>query len=155
MTEPVPIAHEDISRRRVHSHHQYRHNIPPMTPTAAMSTKQDQQTHRSYSSATTVSSADNIPLHEEAVLDDSDLEDTTQSRRPRRQQKYRSRTRQPALERDPAEMSSGMSLYWPLLFAVVPAVGAFLVGSADVWADALFLVLVLYYVYQLMRSELA
>lgn len=40
------------------------------------------------------------------------------------------------------------SISWPILLAVIPTLGAFIVGSAEDWGDFVLTVLVLYYVYK-------
>ncbi|GAN11686.1 conserved hypothetical protein [Mucor ambiguus] len=39
---------------------------------------------------------------------------------------------------------------WPILLAVIPTLGAFFAGSAEVWSDFIMLLLILYYVYKWM-----
>lgn len=51
---------------------------------------------------------------------------------------------------DDAETNDQFSptLTWPILLAVVPTLGAFFVGSAELWSDFIMLLLILYYVYK-------
>ena len=43
---------------------------------------------------------------------------------------------------------------WPILLAVVPTVGSFFAGSADVWSDFVMILLILYYVYKWMTGNI-
>lgn len=51
---------------------------------------------------------------------------------------------------DTDEFSPAVS--WPILLAVVPTLGAFVVGSAEIWSDFLMLILILFYVYKWMTG---
>lgn len=42
---------------------------------------------------------------------------------------------------------------WPILLAVIPTLGAFVAGSAEIWSDFIMLVLILYYVYKWMTGK--
>ncbi|GAA5810239.1 hypothetical protein MFLAVUS_003659 [Mucor flavus] len=44
---------------------------------------------------------------------------------------------------------------WPILLAVIPTLGAFVAGSAEIWSDFIMLVLILYYVYKWMTAPWA
>jgi hypothetical protein len=44
------------------------------------------------------------------------------------------------------EISTAVS--WPIILAVIPTLGAFIVGSAEVWSDFIMILLMLYYVYK-------
>lgn len=44
------------------------------------------------------------------------------------------------------EFSSSIS--WPIILAVIPTLGAFVAGSAEVWSDFIMILLILYYVYK-------
>ncbi|CAO3643780.1 unnamed protein product [Mucor fragilis] len=39
---------------------------------------------------------------------------------------------------------------WPILLAIIPTLGAFFAGSAEIWSDFIMLLLILYYVYKWM-----
>ncbi|KAI9472352.1 MAG: hypothetical protein EXX96DRAFT_583750 [Benjaminiella poitrasii] len=43
---------------------------------------------------------------------------------------------------------SGAAISWPILLAVIPTLGTFLFGSAEIWTDFIMLLLILYYVYK-------
>lgn len=40
------------------------------------------------------------------------------------------------------------SISWPILLAVIPTLGAFVVGNAEDWGDFILILLILYYVYK-------
>jgi hypothetical protein len=42
---------------------------------------------------------------------------------------------------------------WPILLAVIPTLGAFFAGSAEIWTDFIMLLLILYYVYKWMTGK--
>jgi Flp pilus assembly protein TadB len=42
---------------------------------------------------------------------------------------------------------------WPILLAVIPTLGAFFAGSAEIWSDFIMLLLILYYVYKWMTGK--
>ncbi|CEP07012.1 hypothetical protein [Parasitella parasitica] len=44
------------------------------------------------------------------------------------------------------EFSSSIS--WPIILAIIPTLGAFVAGSAEVWSDFIMILLILYYVYK-------
>ncbi|KAI8887988.1 hypothetical protein K501DRAFT_321132 [Backusella circina FSU 941] len=44
------------------------------------------------------------------------------------------------------EISTAVS--WPIILAVIPTLGAFIVGSAEVWSDFIMILLILFYVYK-------
>lgn len=48
------------------------------------------------------------------------------------------------------EFSSTVS--WPILLAIIPTLGAFFAGSAEIWSDFIMLLLILYYVYKWMTG---
>lgn len=52
---------------------------------------------------------------------------------------------------DTEEFSPAVS--WPILLAVIPTLGAFVAGSAEIWSDFLMLILILYYVYKWMTGK--
>lgn len=45
------------------------------------------------------------------------------------------------------------SVSWPILLAVIPAIGAFFAGSAEVWSDFIMILLTLYYVYKWLTGK--
>lgn len=60
-------------------------------------------------------------------------------------------TRQKKMKHQDQSKSEGItmnSISWPILLAVIPTLGAFIVGSAEDWGDFVLTVLVLYYVYK-------
>lgn len=44
------------------------------------------------------------------------------------------------------EFSTAIS--WPIILAIIPTLGAFVAGSAEVWSDFIMILLILYYVYK-------
>lgn len=42
---------------------------------------------------------------------------------------------------------------WPILLAIIPTLGAFFAGSAEIWSDFIMLLLILYYVYKWMTGK--
>lgn len=44
------------------------------------------------------------------------------------------------------EFSTAIS--WPIILAIIPTLGAFIAGSAEVWSDFIMILLILYYVYK-------
>ncbi|KAI8139355.1 hypothetical protein BJV82DRAFT_626946 [Fennellomyces sp. T-0311] len=51
---------------------------------------------------------------------------------------------------DPSNDEVSTAISWPIILAVVPTLGAFFAGSADVWSDFVMSLLFLYYVYKWM-----
>lgn len=45
------------------------------------------------------------------------------------------------------------SVSWPILLAVIPTLGAFFAGSAEIWSDFIMILLILYYVYKWMTGK--
>ncbi|KAG0175316.1 hypothetical protein DFQ30_009588 [Apophysomyces sp. BC1015] len=67
----------------------------------------------------------------------------------RRHQKRRAHHSVPDKDKandDGGEFSTSIS--WPIIVALVPALGAFFAGSADIWSDFILVLLILYYVYK-------
>lgn len=46
------------------------------------------------------------------------------------------------------EFSSSPAVSWPIVLAIIPTLGAFFAGSAEIWSDFIMLLLILYYVYK-------
>jgi hypothetical protein len=42
---------------------------------------------------------------------------------------------------------------WPILLAIVPTLGTFFAGSAEIWSDFVMILLILYYVYKWMTGK--
>jgi Ca2+/Na+ antiporter len=42
---------------------------------------------------------------------------------------------------------------WPILLAIIPTLGAFFAGSAEIWSDFVMILLILYYVYKWMTGN--
>jgi hypothetical protein len=40
------------------------------------------------------------------------------------------------------------AIAWPIVLAIIPTLGAFIAGSAEVWSDFIMILLILYYVYK-------
>ncbi|KAI9494414.1 hypothetical protein BDB00DRAFT_762056 [Zychaea mexicana] len=51
---------------------------------------------------------------------------------------------------DPSNDEVSTAISWPIILAVVPTLGAFFAGSAEVWSDFVLSLLTLYYVYKWM-----
>ncbi|GAA5798163.1 hypothetical protein EDC94DRAFT_601678 [Helicostylum pulchrum] len=63
------------------------------------------------------------------------------------------RTNNSSIPETAEEFSPAVS--WPILLAVIPTLGAFVAGSAEIWSDFIMLVLILYYVYKWMTAPWA
>lgn len=46
------------------------------------------------------------------------------------------------------------AISWPIILAVIPTLGAFVAGSAEVWSDFIMILLILYYVYKWITGKL-
>ncbi|KAG0163508.1 hypothetical protein DFQ30_011447 [Apophysomyces sp. BC1015] len=46
------------------------------------------------------------------------------------------------------DMEFSTSISWPIFLAVIPTLGAFVAGSAELWSDFVMILLILYYVYK-------
>ncbi|RHZ47944.1 hypothetical protein Glove_564g57 [Diversispora epigaea] len=58
----------------------------------------------------------------------------------------------PELIRDPTSDSFSSHAYsWPILFAVVPPMGALIYGKSDIWSDFLLLLLIAFYLYNIIK----
>lgn len=68
---------------------------------------------------------------------------------PAKQQRSTTSTSKAANTSD--EFSPAVS--WPILLAVIPTLGAFFAGSAEIWSDFIMLLLILYYVYKWMTGK--
>lgn len=44
--------------------------------------------------------------------------------------------------------SSSAAVSWPIILAIIPTLGAFIGGSAEIWSDFIMILLILYYVYK-------
>ncbi|CAG8704180.1 9849_t:CDS:2 [Cetraspora pellucida] len=61
-------------------------------------------------------------------------------------------TSPPELIRDPtSESFSTHTHIWPIVFAVVPPMGALIYGKSDVWSDFLLLLLIAFYLYNIIK----
>ncbi|KAI9029777.1 hypothetical protein CLU79DRAFT_736006 [Phycomyces nitens] len=83
---------------------------------------------------------------------EEDQDDVPQRRVPSKPTRQRSFLRTPIQPKTPPtaqpleEFSTAIS--WPILLAVIPTLGAFIAGSAEVWSDFIMILLILYYVYK-------
>ena len=59
----------------------------------------------------------------------------------------------PTAEEDPSNDEVSTAISWPIILAVVPTLGAFFAGSAEVWSDFVLSLLTLYYVYKWMTGN--
>lgn len=66
-------------------------------------------------------------------------------RRPSRHDSMNSRRQSNASQ---AAESVSPSVSWPIVLAIVPTLGAFVAGSAEVWSDLIMVLLILYYTYK-------
>ncbi|CAG8558122.1 14662_t:CDS:10 [Funneliformis caledonium] len=58
----------------------------------------------------------------------------------------------PEMMRDPTTESFSTHAYsWPIAFAVVPPMGALIYGKSDVWSDFLLLLLIAFYLYNIIK----
>ncbi|KAI7853990.1 hypothetical protein BDC45DRAFT_441349 [Circinella umbellata] len=55
-----------------------------------------------------------------------------------------------ATAEDPSNDEVSTAISWPIILAIVPTLGAFFAGSAEVWSDFVLSLLMLYYVYKWM-----
>jgi hypothetical protein len=60
-------------------------------------------------------------------------------------QQQQQQQQQPATDTK-EEFSAAIS--WPIILAIIPTLGAFIAGSAEVWSDFIMILLILYYVYK-------
>lgn len=62
----------------------------------------------------------------------------------------------PAVKRTTEQQKSEFStaISWPILLAIIPTLGAFVAGSAEVWSDFIMILLILYYVYKWITGKL-
>lgn len=51
-------------------------------------------------------------------------------------------------EKDESKDEFSTAISWPIILAVIPTLGAFIAGSAEVWSDFIMILLILYYVYK-------
>jgi hypothetical protein len=59
----------------------------------------------------------------------------------------------PEMMRDPTTDSFASHAYsWPIAFAVVPPMGALIYGKSDVWSDFLLLLLIAFYLYNIIKG---
>ena len=59
----------------------------------------------------------------------------------------------PEMLRDPTTDSFSSHAYsWPIAFAVVPPMGALIYGKSDVWSDFLLLLLIAFYLYNIIKG---
>lgn len=79
------------------------------------------------------------------------------SKNDRKQHRERSDSREiptgpPELMKDPTTDSFSSHAYsWPIAFAVVPPMGALIYGKSDVWSDFLLLLLIAFYLYNIIK----
>jgi hypothetical protein len=53
---------------------------------------------------------------------------------------------------DPSDYSSGAHS-WPILFAVVPPLGALIFGKSDIFSDILTLILIAFFLYNIIKGK--
>lgn len=68
---------------------------------------------------------------------------------PRRQSRHDSTTSSRRYSNaSQATESVSPAVSWPIVLAIVPTLGAFVAGSAEVWSDLIMVLLILYYTYK-------
>jgi hypothetical protein len=71
-----------------------------------------------------------------------------QSSPPRRQSRHDSTSSRRMSNSAPEKESVSATVSWPIALAIVPTLGAFVAGSAEVWSDLIMVLLILYYTYK-------
>ncbi|GAN01673.1 hypothetical protein MAM1_0010d01107 [Mucor ambiguus] len=61
---------------------------------------------------------------------------------------YNNRTTSTNADHNNSKGEFSSSISWPIILAVIPTLGAFVAGSAEVWSDFIMILLILYYVYK-------
>ncbi|OAD07127.1 hypothetical protein MUCCIDRAFT_160729 [Mucor lusitanicus CBS 277.49] len=61
---------------------------------------------------------------------------------------YNNRTTSTNADHNNSKDEFSSSISWPIILAVIPTLGAFVAGSAEVWSDFIMILLILYYVYK-------
>ncbi|KAL7321075.1 hypothetical protein PS15m_000892 [Mucor circinelloides] len=61
---------------------------------------------------------------------------------------YNNRTTSTNADHNNSKDEFSTSISWPIILAVIPTLGAFIAGSAEVWSDFIMILLILYYVYK-------
>lgn len=61
---------------------------------------------------------------------------------------YNNRTTSTNADHNNSKDEFSSSISWPIILAVIPTLGAFVAGSAEVWSDLIMILLILYYVYK-------
>lgn len=61
---------------------------------------------------------------------------------------YNNRTTSTNADHNNSKDEFSTSISWPIILAVIPTLGAFVAGSAEVWSDFIMILLILYYVYK-------
>lgn len=69
------------------------------------------------------------------------------------QQSYKHSASTAPIEKSDQLSEFSPTVSWPILLAVIPTLGAFFAGSADIWSDFIMLLLILYYVYKWMTGK--
>lgn len=54
----------------------------------------------------------------------------------------------PSTDRELPKDEFSTAISWPIILAIIPTLGAFIAGSAEVWSDFIMILLILYYVYK-------
>ncbi|KAF7726421.1 hypothetical protein EC973_008755 [Apophysomyces ossiformis] len=66
----------------------------------------------------------------------------------RRYQRHTARPVGSSKDKDNDSDKFSTSISWPIVVALVPTLGAFFAGNADIWSDFILVLLILYYVYK-------
>lgn len=59
----------------------------------------------------------------------------------------------PAVQEVELNQTNSNEFSWPILLAIIPTLGAFFAGSAEIWSDFVMILLILYYVYKWMTGN--
>lgn len=58
------------------------------------------------------------------------------------------KSKAPVNDRNNPKDEFSTAISWPIILAIIPTLGAFIAGSAEVWSDFIMILLILYYVYK-------
>lgn len=71
--------------------------------------------------------------------------------------KYRNTTPRPnpTVNKEIVKDEFSTAISWPIILAIIPTLGAFVAGSAEVWSDFIMILLILYYVYKWITGNIS
>lgn len=61
----------------------------------------------------------------------------------------------PSADKESPRDEFSTAISWPIILAIIPTLGAFIAGSAEVWSDFIMILLILYYVYKWITGNLS